>query len=392
MESADHLIELGLKAGKEGGKIIFDGSLSEMKKAKSSLTGQYLTGKKIIMIKDGITRPLQINHGQLIFSGITHNNLKNINVKIPLGNLIGVTGVSGSGKSSLVTDTIYPALKYYLDGYYQDKIGEFKKIEGYQYLDRVYLVDQSPIGRTPRSNPATYIGFFDEIREIFASTVDARERGYEKGRFSFNVKGGRCEKCQGAGVLKIEMQFLADVYVICDVCHGNRYNNETLEVKYKEKNIYEILKMTVDEALNFFSNHFKVFSKLSFLQKTGLGYLELGQPAPTLSGGEAQRLKLSNELSRHDTGRTIYILDEPTTGLHFFDIEKLLQAINELVDRGNTVIVIEHNLDVIKNCQYIIDLGPEGGDKGGKVIYQGEINGILKERESYTGEYLRKQK
>ncbi len=392
MESSDYLIELGEKAGKDGGKITFSGNLSEMKKSKTSLTGQYLTGKKIIKAGSSHMRSIQINHGYLIFSGITHNNLKNINIKIPLGNLIGVTGVSGSGKSSLVTETIYPALKYYLDGYYQDKIGEFKKIEGYQYLDRVHLVDQSPIGRTPRSNPATYIGFFDEIREIFASTVDARERGFEKGRFSFNVKGGRCEKCQGAGVLKIEMQFLADVYIICDVCQGNRYNKETLEVKYKGKNIYEILKMTVDEALNFFNSYYKVFSRLSFLQKTGLGYLELGQPAPTLSGGEAQRLKLANELSRRDTGRTIYILDEPTTGLHFYDIEKLLHTINELVDRGNTVIIIEHNLDVIKNCQYIIDLGPEGGDKGGKVIYQGEINGIYKTKNSYTGEYLSKMK
>ncbi len=392
IESADYLVELGEKAGKNGGKIIFSGNLSEMKRTKTSLTGLYLTGKKVIMIDDGRTRPLQTNHGELILSGITHNNLKNINIKIPLGNLIGVTGVSGSGKSSLVAETIYPALKYYLDGYFHDKIGEFKRIEGYQYLDRVHMVDQSPIGRTPRSNPATYIGFFDEIREIFASTIDARERGYEKGRFSFNVKGGRCEKCQGAGVLKIEMQFLADVYVVCDVCQGNRYNKETLEVKYKGKNIYEILKMTVDEALIFFSNHFKVYSKLSFLQKTGLGYLELGQPAPTLSGGEAQRLKLANELSRRDTGRTIYILDEPTTGLHFYDIEKLLHTITELVNRGNTVIVIEHNLDVIKNCQYIIDLGPGGGDKGGKIIYQGELDGIYKTKNSYTGEYLSKMK
>jgi len=392
MEEADYLVELGEKAGKNGGKIIFNGSLSEMKKTEKSLTGKYLTGEKSIQIKGGKTPPLQINHGELIFSGVTHNNLKNINIKIPLGNLIGITGVSGSGKSSLITETIYPALKYYLDGYFHDKIGEFKKIEGYQYLDRVHMVDQSPIGRTPRSNPATYIGFFDEIREIFASTVDARERGYEKGRFSFNIKGGRCEKCQGAGVLKIEMQFLADVYVICDVCQGNRYNKETLEVKYKDKNIYEILKMTVDEALVFFNSHFKVYSKLSFLQKTGLGYLELGQPAPTLSGGEAQRLKLANELSRRDTGRTIYILDEPTTGLHFYDIEKLLHTITELVNRGNTVIVIEHNLDVIKSCQYVIDLGPEGGDKGGKVIYQGELNGIYKVKSSYTGEYLRKIK
>ncbi len=392
METADYLVELGEKAGKNGGKITFSGQLSEMKKSKTSLTGQYLTGEKTINVGNKNICSLQKNHGELIISGITHNNLKNINVKIPLGNLIGVTGVSGTGKSSLVTETIYPALKYYLDGYFHDKIGEFKKIEGYQYLDRVHMVDQSPIGRTPRSNPATYIGFFDEIREIFASTVDARERGFEKGRFSFNIKGGRCEKCQGAGVLKIEMQFLADVYVICDVCQGNRYNKETLEVKYKGKNIYEILKMTVDEALIFFNSYFKVYSKLSFLQKTGLGYLELGQPAPTLSGGEAQRLKLANELSRRDTGRTIYILDEPTTGLHFYDIEKLLHSITELVDRGNTVIVIEHNLDVIKSCQYIIDLGPDGGDKGGEVIYQGPLDGIFKVKSSYTGQYLSKMK
>lgn len=390
IESADYLIELGEKAGKDGGKITFSGKIDELMASKTSLTGLYLSGKKKIIPKSQESKKVNNNHGQLIFSGITHNNLKNINIKIPLGNLIGITGVSGSGKSSLVTETIYPALKYYLEGYYNEKIGEFKKIEGYQYLDRVYMVDQSPIGRTPRSNPATYIGFFDEIREIFASTIDARERGFEKGRFSFNVKGGRCEKCQGAGVLKIEMQFLADVYVVCDVCQGHRYNKETLEVRYKGKNIYEILKMTIDESLDFFSSHYKIFSKLNFLHKTGLGYLELGQPAPTLSGGEAQRLKLANEMSRRDTGRTIYILDEPTTGLHFYDIEKLLHSINELVSRGNTVVVIEHNLDVIGNCQYVIDLGPDGGDKGGKVIYQGDINGILKDKSSYTGEYLRK--
>ncbi|PIQ72397.1 excinuclease ABC subunit A [Candidatus Roizmanbacteria bacterium CG11_big_fil_rev_8_21_14_0_20_35_14] len=386
IESGDYIIELGPKAGKNGGKVVFTGSLAEIKKDKN-LTGLYLSGRKKIGINQKKLTKVQ---GEIILKGAKQYNLKNINIRLPLGNLIGITGVSGSGKSSLISDTLYPALKYYLDGYYQESIGQFERLEGYQYLDRVYLVDQSPIGRTPRSNPATYVGFFDEIREIFATTIDARERGFQKGRFSFNVKGGRCEKCQGAGVLKIEMQFLADVYITCDVCSSKRYNQETLEVKYKGKNIYEILKMTVDEAADFFSSHFKVFSKLNFLQKTGLGYLELGQPAPTLSGGEAQRLKLGTELSRRETGRTLYILDEPTTGLHFYDIEKLLNTLYELVDRGNTVIVIEHNLNVIKNCQYIIDLGPEGGEKGGSVIYQGEINGIVKVKSSYTGQYLRK--
>ncbi|PIY71086.1 excinuclease ABC subunit UvrA [Candidatus Roizmanbacteria bacterium CG_4_10_14_0_8_um_filter_35_28] len=387
IESADYLIELGPKAGKHGGEIVFTGSLSEMKKSTKSLTGLFITKKKTIELRK---RPLCQNQGMISLKGVKQYNLKSINLDLPLGNLIAVTGVSGSGKSSLVVETLYPALKYYLEGYYQEAIGQFEKLLGYQYLDRVYLVDQSPIGRTPRSNPATYVGFFDEIREIFANSLDAKERGFEKGRFSFNVKGGRCEKCQGAGVLKIEMQFLADVYVTCDVCQGRRYNQETLEVKYKGKNIYDILKMTIDEAAVFFSNHWRIFSKLDFMQRTGLGYLELGQPAPTLSGGEAQRIKLVNELSRRETGRTLYILDEPTTGLHFFDIEKLLITLHQLVDRGNTVIIIEHNLDVIKNCQYIIDLGPEGGESGGRVIYQGEINGIVKVKSSYTGQYLNK--
>lgn len=386
IEAADYLVELGPRAGKQGGKIVFTGNLGKIMKDKN-LTGLYLSNKKEIRTNE---RKLNKTMGEVILKGAQQYNLKKIDVRLPLGNFIGITGVSGSGKSTLVTETLYPALKYYVDGFFQDSIGKFDRIEGYQYLDRVYLVDQSPIGRTPRSNPATYVGFFDEIREIYSTTTDARERGFQKGRFSFNVRGGRCEKCQGAGVLKIEMQFLADVYITCDVCNGRRYNEETLQVKYKGKNIYDVLKMTVDEAVNFFQSHFKVFSKLNFLQKTGLGYLELGQPAPTLSGGEAQRLKLSSELSRRETGRTLYILDEPTTGLHFYDVEKLLQTLYELVNRGNTVIVIEHNLDVIKNCQYLIDLGPEGGTMGGRIIYQGERNGILKVKGSYTGQYLSK--
>lgn len=387
IESADYLIELGPYAGKNGGKVVFTGTLSQIKNDKNSLTGQFLSGKRQI---EQSKRKIADQHGELLLKGAKEHNLKNINVRFPLGNLIAVTGVSGSGKSTLITETLYPALKYYLDGYYNQKIGEFFQMEGYQYLDKVYLVDQSPIGRTPRSNPSTYIGFFDDIREIFAETSDARMLGFKKGRFSFNVKGGRCEKCQGAGVLKIEMQFLSDVYVTCDVCEGKRYNKETLEVKFKGKNIFEVLEMTVDEATDFFASHHKIYSKLVFLKKTGLGYLELGRPAPTLSGGEAQRLKLVNELSRRDSGRTLYILDEPTTGLHFYDIEKLMHTLKELVNRGNTVVIVEHNLDIIKNCQYIIDLGPGGGDKGGRVVYQGELEGIMKVKGSFTGQYLTK--
>jgi len=387
MEAADHLVELGPKAGKHGGKVIFSGTLKEIKNNEKSLTGQYLSDKKKIAIK---SIAIQNRFGKISLKGAKQFNLKNISVDFPIGNLIAVTGVSGSGKSSLIVNTLYPALKYYLDGYYQDNIGQFSKLEGYQYIDRVYLVDQSPIGRTPRSNPSTYVGFFDHIRELFSQTVDAKAMGYQKGRFSFNVKGGRCEKCQGAGVIKIEMQFLSDVYITCDVCNGFRYNKETLEIKYKGKNIYEILKMTVEEACDFFASHPVIFSKLRFLINVGLGYVELGQAAPTLSGGEAQRIKLADELSKKDTGKTLYILDEPTTGLHFYDIDKLLVTLIELVKRGNTVIVIEHNLDVIKNCQYIIDLGPDGGDKGGNIVYQGEARGIIREKNSFTGKYLKK--
>lgn len=385
MESADFLIELGPKAGKDGGKIVFSGSLEEMKKDNKSLTGLYLSGKKVIDLKK---RDLVKSRGNLRLLGACQYNLKKIDVEFPLGNLIGVTGVSGSGKSTLISETLYPALRYYLNGYYQGRMGKFDRLEGYHYLKGVYLVDQSPIGRTPRSNVATYTGFFDEIREVFSQTVEAKSRGFSPGRFSFNLKGGRCEKCSGGGLLKIEMQFLSDVYVTCDVCGGKRYNQETLEVRYKGKTIAQVLAMTVDEAADFFRNHQRIFRKLRFLQEVGLGYIQLGQPAPTFSGGEAQRIKLANELSKKETGKNIYILDEPTTGLHFHDIEKLLNTLINLVDRGNTVVVIEHNLDVIINCQYIIDLGPEGGDKGGQVVYQGETKGILSVKNSHTGRYL----
>ncbi len=387
IESAEYVVELGPKAGSEGGKVTFTGTIKEMLDSDTSLTGQYISGKTKIEAK---VRPLETKRGTIVLHEASQFNLKNVTVRIPLQNLIAVTGVSGSGKSTLITETLYPALKLHVSNAWNEFVGDYKRIEGFHDLDRVYLVDQSPIGRTPRSNPATYVKMFDDVRDIFANTVEARARGYKKGRFSFNVKGGRCEKCQGAGVIKIEMQFLSDVYVTCDVCEGKRYNRETLEVRYKDKTIYDVLEMTVDESADFFKNHQKIYLKLKFLQKVGLGYIKLGQPAPTFSGGEAQRIKLADELSHATKGHTLYILDEPTTGLHFYDIQKLLNALNELVEQGNTVLVIEHNLDIIKHAQYLIDLGPEGGDKGGTILYQGDLEGIKKVEGSYTGQYLKK--
>ncbi len=385
IRAADHLIELGPGAGKHGGEVVFTGSIRDIQKSRRSLTGAYLSGKKKVSVP---TREYKTAKGEIILKNASQFNLKNVNLNVPLGNLIAITGVSGSGKSTLITETLYPALKYHLDGHFSGFTGSYEKLEGFHYIERVYLVDQSPIGRTPRSNPATYIGFFDAIREVFAGTADAKARGFDKGRFSFNVKGGRCEKCQGAGMVKIEMQFLSDVYITCDICSGHRYNRETLEVRFKDKSIYDILKMTVDEAAVFFVNFHHIYPKLQFLQDVGLGYIELGQAAPTFSGGEAQRIKLADELSRGGNGRTLYILDEPTTGLHFADVQRLLTALVKLVEQGNTVIVIEHNLDIVRHCQYIVDMGPEGGDLGGEILYQGTLEGLKKVPESYTQKYL----
>ena len=385
MLAADYLIDIGPEAGENGGHLVACGTPEEVMKNENSLTGKYLTGK----LKIEVPKTRRKLTGKYIeIKGAKENNLKNINVKIPLGSFVCITGVSGSGKSSLINEILYKKLASTIYNS-KDKPGLFKEIKGIDELDKVVQITQNPIGRTPRSNPATYVGVFDDIRDIFTETKEAKMKGYDKGRFSFNVKGGRCEACWGDGVKKIEMHFLPDVYVPCEVCHGTRYNKETLQIKYKGKNIYDVLEMRVDEAIEFFANHPKVLHKLQTLKDVGLGYIKLGQSATTLSGGEAARVKLAKELQKKPTGKSVFILDEPTTGLHSHDIKKLLVILNRIVDNGDTVIVIEHNLDVIKVADYIIDLGPEGGDLGGKVVACGTPEQITKVEASYTGKYLK---
>lgn len=386
MYAADHIIDMGPGAGEHGGYITAQGTVDEIKANPNSITGQYLSGTK----KIEVPKERRESDGRILrILGAKENNLKDIDVDIPLGVLTCVTGVSGSGKSSLINEILYKKLAHKLNRA-KTKAGKHRDILGLEHLDKVVNIDQSPIGRTPRSNPATYTGVFDYIRDLFSNTVDSKMRGYKAGRFSFNVKGGRCEACSGDGIIKIEMHFLPDVYVPCEVCKGKRYNRETLEVRYKGKNISDVLNMTVEEALKFFENIPRIQRKLQTLHDVGLGYIRLGQPATTLSGGEAQRVKLATELSRRPTGRTIYILDEPTTGLHMADVHKLIQVLQRLVDNGNSIVVIEHNLDIIKTADYIIDLGPEGGDRGGEIVATGTPEEIAEVKGSYTGMFLRK--
>ncbi|NPB08370.1 MAG: excinuclease ABC subunit UvrA [Aquificae bacterium] len=386
IESADHIIELGPGAGKEGGHLVAQGTLEEIKRNPRSLTGAYLSGRKEILLPPERKKP----SGKVIrIVGARQHNLKNITVEIPLGLFVCITGVSGSGKSTLIYEILYKYAKNYFYGTHE-VVGEVDRIEGLENIDKVINIDQSPIGRTPRSNPATYTKVFDIIRNLFAQTPEAKARGYKPGRFSFNVKGGRCEACQGEGVIKVEMHFLPPVYVTCEVCKGKRYNRETLEITYKGKNIAQVLEMTVDEAYEFFENVPSIRRKLGILRDVGLGYITLGQPAPTLSGGEAQRIKLARELSKKDTGRTLYLLDEPTTGLHMDDINKLIKVLRRLVEKGNTVVVIEHNLDVIKCADWVIDLGPEGGERGGEVVAAGTPEEVARNPHSHTGRFLRK--
>lgn len=386
MREADYIVDIGPGAGEHGGKIVASGTLDEIMSNENSLTGKYLTGAKKVELPEERRKG---NGNFITVKGAKENNLKNVTAKFPLGTLTMVTGVSGSGKSTLVNEILYKGLNKIVNKA-KDLPGKFKEITGYENIDKIIDIDQSPIGRTPRSNPATYTGTFDIIRELFSQTQEAKMRGYKPGRFSFNVKGGRCEACSGDGIIKIEMQFLSDVYVPCEVCKGKRYNRETLEIKYKGKNIADVLNMTVEEALEFFENIPRIKNKLQTLMDVGLGYIRLGQPSTQLSGGEAQRIKLAYELSKRSTGKTLYILDEPTTGLHIHDVNRLVKILQRLVDGGNTVIVIEHNLDMIKCADYIVDLGPEGGDKGGTIIATGTPEKIAEAKESYTGKYLKK--
>ena len=386
IRSADYIIDVGPGAGIYGGKIVANGTLEEILRCPESITSQYLNRYRSIPI------PNERREGKknqfLIMKGVNTNNLKNVNLKIPLGMFIAVTGVSGSGKSSLINESLLKAVGKKLN-YHVQKPEKYESLEGYEYLDKIVEINQAPIGRTPRSNPATYTGAFTPIRDWFANLPESKARGYKVGRFSFNVKGGRCETCEGGGVIKIEMHFLPDVFVQCDSCKGKRYNRDTLEIKFKGKNITDILDMTVDEGLDFFKAIPNIKNKFATLKRVGLGYIKIGQSATTLSGGEAQRIKLAKELSKRSTGQTLYMLDEPTTGLHFEDVKKLLEVLHEFVDKGNTIIVIEHNLDVIKTADYIIDLGPEGGDKGGKIVAEGPPEMlVIKYKNSYTSQFL----
>ncbi len=386
MYAADQIIDIGPGPGVHGGNVIAQGTAEEIKQIPESITGQYLSGKKKILVP----KKRRKSNGKAIeVIGAEQNNLKNINVKFPLGVFTCVTGVSGSGKSTLVNEILYKTVAKEIYGS-NEKPGKCKEIKGLEHIDKIINIDQSPIGRTPRSNPATYTGVFDIIRDIFATTNEAKMRGYAKGRFSFNVSGGRCEACNGDGILKIEMHFLPDIYVPCEVCHGKRYNHETLEVKYKGKSIADVLDMTVEEALTFFENIPRIKTKIQTLHDVGLGYIKLGQPSTTLSGGEAQRVKLATELSKKPTGKTLYILDEPTTGLHIADVHKLVNILQRLVDTGNSIIVIEHNLDLIKTADHLIDLGPEGGDKGGQIVGVGTPEQVVRNEQSHTGRFLKK--